>query len=361
MMFFANSLTATLEPLIVLRVVGGLIGLFFFLMTFLRFRDLHISNGDALLRWGFGSALMLVAIWPGSISWVAATLTLKQAAYGRLLALLIGSTLLLWWLLFRERERHYKLKKEVDYLVRHVALQNVEKEVIEQHKGVSVLVAIPAWNEEEAVTGVLERMPEKIGDRDVLAVVIDDGSQDRTSQVVREAGGLAVRSPFQRGQGSALRIGYDLAMKMDAEIVVTLDADGQHQPEEVGGVIQPIIDGDSDLVIGSRRLGRQEGGQKVRTLGIILYNGLINSLLGTDITDCSSGFKAFRVEALRRVDFREDQYQSAEVIISCHKNRLRISEVPITITERVAGVSNKGNFFRYGFNFLRTIFRSWWR
>ena len=92
-----------------------------------------------------------------------------------------------------------------------------------------------------------------------------------------------------------------------------------------------------------------------------MYNFLINALLGTHISDCSSGFKAFRVSALRRVEFREDQYQAAEVIISCHKKQLRISEVPITITERVAGVSNKGSFFKYGFSFLRTIFRSWWR
>lgn len=350
-----------MKPMIVLRSLGGLLGLAFIVITFLRFRDLRIAAGDAMLRWCIGIALAVVSLWPPSVSWFAATLALEQQAYGRILALLIGSTLLLWWLLFRERERAYHLKKEVDYLVRHVALNNPGDDLVKACKEIPVLVVIPAWNEAEAITGVLNRMPETIGDRAVQAVVIDDGSQDGTSEVVRKAGGYAIRSPFQRGQGSALRIGYDLAMRLDAEIVVTLDADGQHQPEEVATVIQPIVDDKSDFVIGSRRLGTQEGGQRARTLGILLYNALINTLLGTDITDCSSGFKAFRVDALRRVDFREDQYQSAEVIIECHKKRLRISEVPITITERVAGVSNKGSFFRYGFNFLRTIFRSWLR
>ncbi len=350
-----------LEPLLVLRTLGCVFGVFVVGLTFAQYRALRISSGDAMLRWSISFALILVSLWPQSISWIAATLALKQSAYGRILALLIGSTWVLWWLLFREREKGFKLKKEVDRLVRHVALLGLDRSFFDSHNDVSVLVVIPAWNEEQAIADVIQRMPNMLGDRDVKAVVIDDGSEDRTAEVVREAGGAVFRSPFQRGQGAALRIGYDLAIQLNAEIVVTLDADGQHQPEEVSDVVKPIIQGESDLVIGSRFLGHHEGTPFLRAIGISVYNSLINVLLGTEITDCSSGFKAFRVSALKRVEFREDQYQAAEVIIACHRKRLRISEVPITITERVAGESNKGNFFRYGFSFLRTIFKSWWR
>jgi len=349
-------------PLVLLRGLGAFFGGIFLLLTFGRYRSLQISKGDALFRWFIALGLILVSIYPDSINKVAEIFAFKQVAYGRILILLVLSVLVLWWLMFRERQKNYALKKEVDLLVRHVALMSAAQKKKESEEDTSsILVAIPAFNEEKTIKDVLLRMPEKIDGIPVETVVINDGSKDKTAQVAQELGFEVIQSPFQRGQGSALRIGYDLAKKRAARVVVTMDSDGQHQPEEIERVVKPILEEDSDLVIGSRILGEHEQTSAIRSFGILFYNSMINFLLGTSITDCSSGFKAFRVSTLERLDFRENQFQSAEVIITCQKNRCKISEVPITITQRQGGVSKKGGWFMYGISFLRTILKAWWR
>lgn len=345
-----------------LRLVGVLAGLYIVSSAFLAFRGRRINRSETLVRWIIGGCLTIACLFPDSINFLRDLLALEKDTYGRLLALLVVSNLLIWLLFFRQRAKIYVLMRHVDRLVRNAVVPTKAKGVFDNlPENVDVLVVLPAYNEAENLPGVLARIPKKISGHDVGVIVVDDGSEDRTREVALQAGAGVVSNPIRRGQGAASRLGYDLAQRVDAKIVVTHDADGQHSPEEIETVIRPILDGEKDFVIGSRLLGEREQDSNVRLLGIHLNNFLINFLAGTHISDCSSGFKAIRVESLKNVDLAEDQFQAAEAIIAAAKSGLRIGEVPISVKRRWAGESKKGRNLSYGLNFTRTVLKAWWK
>jgi glycosyltransferase involved in cell wall biosynthesis len=112
-----------------------------------------------------------------------------------------------------------------------------------------ILIAIPSYNEELTIGSVIA-LAKEYGD----VLVIDDGSKDRTSKVARNAGAIVIRHDVNRGKGNALKTGFEYALSNGYDIVVTLDADGQHNPDEIPLLLEPILKGESDLVIGSRYL-----------------------------------------------------------------------------------------------------------
>jgi len=132
-----------------------------------------------------------------------------------------------------------------------------------------------------------------------------------------------------------------------------MDSDNQHLPSDIQRMLEPILSGRSDLVIGSRILGKYHTSTKLRHMGINVFTKIISLVTGVQLTDCSSGFKAFNVNKMRVLDLREDQFQSAEVIIEAVKKGLRVSEVPITVINR--------KDIQYGLLFAKAIFKAWWR
>ena len=146
-----------------------------------------------------------------------------------------------------------------------------------------------------------------------------------------------------------------------SEVVVTMDADGQHLPSEIPGLVAPVFNDEFDIVIGSRLLGTREKDSFIRYIGIHVFNMLIRLLTHVKVTDCSSGFRAFRTSELARVLLRQDQFHTSELIIDAAKKRIRIGEVPVTVKRRLSGESKKGKNWRYGLSFFRTVFKTWWR
>jgi glycosyltransferase involved in cell wall biosynthesis len=140
-----------------------------------------------------------------------------------------------------------------------------------------------------------------------------------------------------------------------------MDADGQHNPEEIPNLLSPIIEDKHDIVIGSRILGGRERDSRLRLIGVYFFSFIINRLLGTKITDPASGFRAFKMNALKSIYLYEDQYHTSELIITAAKEGVRIGEVPITIHKRRFGKSKKGKNWKYGLHFSLTIIKSWWR
>jgi hypothetical protein len=349
------------QSLVLLRFVGGAVGAAVASLAFVRFRAGRISRFETALRWLVGGALVAVCIEPNLANFVVSMLAMEQATYGRMLALLVLSNLLLWVLFLRERGKLFLVSRGLDRFVRGFALWRGISECEERLQGAGILVAMPALNEADNIAAVLARMPDQIAGYPVRVVVIDDGSDDDTARVVEAAGHAVVSNPMRRGQGAALRLAYDIARRVGAEIVVTLDSDGQHLPEEIERLIEPIKADEHDFVVGSRLMGTREKDSAVRLIGIHVNNALINFLAGTRISDCSSGFKAIRVSSLERIVLNEDQFQAAEAIISAAHGGLRIGEVPITVLQRQSGESKKGKNLSYGFNFARSVFRSWWR
>ena len=208
---------------------------------------------------------------------------------------------------------------------------------------------------------VLAEIPATACGLDVETIVVDDGSSDRTSEVARDHGAHVVRLERNCGHGIALRVGYQLAREHGAEYIVTLDADGQWDPKETERVLQPVVDGEADFVIGSRVLGRTETGDQFRTAGVHVFAALVRLLTGVRVTDTSSGFRALRAEVTERVRQEQVQYQTSELLIGAIAQGYRIAERPIVMHPRAAGESKKGNDLLYGFRYARVIVKTWWR
>jgi glycosyltransferase involved in cell wall biosynthesis len=223
------------------------------------------------------------------------------------------------------------------------------------------MILIPAYNEAENLRDLLPRIPKKIEGIDIGVLVVDDGSDDETYTVAKSNGACTVKNLINRGGGAALRLGYDILQKAGVQHCITMDADGQHLPEEIAYLILPIIEGQYDCVIGSRILGGREAASRLRIAGVYVFGRLVTALLGKKITDPSSGFRAFRMDALSSIRLQEDQYHTSELIIEAVKQGLRIGEVPITIMKRKYGKSKKGKDLIYGIHFARIIIKTWWR
>jgi glycosyltransferase involved in cell wall biosynthesis len=192
-----------------------------------------------------------------------------------------------------------------------------------------VVACIPAFNEEKNIGGVVIRAL-KFVDR---VVVCDDGSSDLTSDIAKGLGAIVVRHERNMGYGAALKSSFQEAIKLGANVVVTLDGDGQHNPGEIPRLVDRLIEGDVEMVIGSRFLeGGGSNAPKWRKAGIKMITGLTsNKELG--LTDAQSGFRAYKREALESLVLTEEGMGvSTEILLKAGENGLKVAEVPVNIS-----------------------------
>ncbi len=349
-----------MKYLVVIRVVSGILGIAFILLSFLQFRKRFIKRYEFIFLNILGLGLLVVSIYPDSINIVASMMALDNRQYGRLIVLLILSTMLLWILVVSQRSKDTVKSIQFDLLVRRLAMERFfERDNLKTIKEITVI--IPALNEAENLDHILPMMPKSIRGHPLGVLVVDDGSVDNTIDVVAKHGYSVVSNLINRGGGAALRLGYDVAMAAGAKYIVTMDADGQHLPGEIERLVAPILNDELDIVVGSRVLGQHEKESFFRWVGIHVFNFVINLLAGTRITDCSNGFRAFRMDSLKKVLLLQDQFHTAELIIDASRKGLRIGEVPVTVLRRYSGKSKKGKDLSYGFNFSKTILKAWFR
>lgn len=204
----------------------------------------------------------------------------------------------------------------------------------------STLVVIPACNEAERIGRVLSALREQLPE--ATALVVDDGSSDATASVARRLGAVVIQHPFNLGYGAALHTGYRYAHSRGFERLVQLDADGQHDPASVHGLLRALDDG-ADLVIGSRYLrtdGRPPTGW-ARRIGSVLFARIVTAWTGVRITDPTSGYQAMNRSALdiQVLDHFPEDYPDADVLITAARAGLKLAEVPVQMFERKGGVS----------------------
>ncbi|GAB3297337.1 glycosyltransferase family 2 protein [Parasphingorhabdus pacifica] len=224
-----------------------------------------------------------------------------------------------------------------------------------------VVVLIAAYNEEEAIGGVLDGIPTESCGLAVDTLVVVDGARDATAEVATEHGAQTCVAPQNRGQGAALRLGYRLAAERGARYLVTTDADGQYDIAEMPKLLQPLIDGEADFVTGSRRLGRSETTDWLRRAGTYFFGWLVSVLTRQRITDTSFGFRGMKIEVPNAVTLEQSQYQSSELLVGVLARGYRVLEQPMTMLARAAGESKKGNNILYGYRYLRVVLGTWWR
>jgi hypothetical protein len=335
-----------------LRWLGLLLGTGILAFAFTRFRLARARRIDFAMAALVGAGLVTVSAFP---------LLLERQQFSRLIAIGIASNLLLWIVVIAIRARQAHGAEQFDQLIRALGVSEFLRLHPEQEQLGPIAIVIPAYEEAENVGEVVRAVPRALGDHAVQCLVIDDGSEDGTSEAAREAGALVVRTPVRRGGGAALRLGFDIALAGGAVVVVTMDADGQHLPSEIEALVRPLLDDEADFVIGSRILGTHERDNTLRFVGIHVFNTLIRMLSSVRVSDCSNGFRALRARDLAKLTLRQDQFHTAELLIDAARHGVRIAEAPVTVKRRASGESKKGRDWTYGLNFARTVLRTWWR
>jgi glycosyltransferase involved in cell wall biosynthesis len=193
------------------------------------------------------------------------------------------------------------------------------------------MLLIPAYDEAERLPDMLRRVTEAALDFDV--VVVDDGSRDRTAAVAREAGARVLRHPFNLGYGAALQTGYKYARRNGVELLVQMDADGQHDPADLPDLVEPVAAGALDLVVGSRFLGAGEYHMDAaRSAGRAFFRLLLRGF-GLHVTDPTSGFQAMNRTVLDLYvgDAFPSDYPDVDVLLAAHRRGLRIGERPVAM------------------------------
>ncbi|MDI9617638.1 glycosyltransferase family 2 protein [Methanothermobacter sp.] len=195
-----------------------------------------------------------------------------------------------------------------------------------------IAAVIPAFNEEVAIGSVALLTGEHVDE----VIVVDDGSTDRTAHVAEMAGARVIRHHKNMGKGAALKTGFQAA---DADIVVTLDADGQHNPAEIPKLVEPILRGEADIVNGSRYLhGRDENTPRYRRVGQRILDRATNIATGLEITDTQSGFRAFSADSIPHFRFRDPGFVvESEMLSDAAEAGLRIVEVEVGVRYDVDG------------------------
>jgi len=192
-----------------------------------------------------------------------------------------------------------------------------------------VVVGIPAFNEERTI-GRIVLEAQKFANK---VVVCDDGSTDYTAKIAQSLGADIVRHNKNGGYGASIKSLFERAHELSADVFVTLDADGQHSPKEIPVVIKPIIDGEADVVIGSRFVNKTGTSEMplYRQIGAKLITKMVNGSAKNGVTDSQSGFRAYSHQALDRLNFFESGMgASVEILLRASKTDLRIVEVPST-------------------------------
>jgi glycosyltransferase involved in cell wall biosynthesis len=203
----------------------------------------------------------------------------------------------------------------------------------------SVLVIVPAHNEEASLPATLRELMATAPDVDVL--VVDDGSTDATAAVARTAGVAVVRHPINLGVGGALQTGFRFAFERGYEVGVQLDADGQHDPGYLAELTRPVIEGTCDVAIGSRYVAKSEyRAPLARRLGMLMFSGVVRLVLHQRIADTTSGYRAYHRSVMQvcQYDFPKD-FPDAPLLIALARRGFRLREIPVRMRERQAGVS----------------------
>ena len=190
--------------------------------------------------------------------------------------------------------------------------------------------------------------------------MIVDGARDRSTEVAGKYATPVSSHAINRG-GGAVRTGFGLAHRTDAEVVVTMYADGQHNHDEIGRLVAPIFEYQADAVIGNRFSGAYAERGSSRRAGIVVFSWLVSILSGSRIYDSKNGFRAIRSSGLAMLDLREQQFHKVEFILEASQNKLRIVKDPVSVMKRHEGESKNPLGICYPLGFAWALVKFWLR
>ena len=196
------------------------------------------------------------------------------------------------------------------------------------------VVIIPAHNERKTIAEVIRGIPRhEMGDTTEV-VVLDDASDDGTAEVAEAEGAIVLRSTQKMGLARQFKRGLDQALRLGADVIVNIDADMQYDPREIPKLCEPVIREEADIVLGSRFQGATQHMNQANRWGNSLLTSVVNSLVGTELSDTQTGFRAFSRQAAARLNVLSKYTYTQEVIIQASYKRMKIVEVPVSFFRR---------------------------
>lgn len=222
------------------------------------------------------------------------------------------------------------------------------------------LVIIPAYNEEKRVLSVVTEC-RKYTNKEIDIIVINDGSEDGTLKVCEENGLDVISIPFNMGVGNTLKTGFKYAIENRYKYVITLDADGQHNPSDIPKFLDELKSDEYDIIIGSRFLNENKyDGSWIRTFGIKLFAKLISVIIREKLTDVTSGYRGMnhRVLNFTIIDKFNFDYPDADFLLTLHRAGFRFKEIPVDMNKRLGGRSQHRGLkpVFYVFKMMQSIF-----
>jgi hypothetical protein len=341
-----------------LRASGLLVGAG--AIAFAIWRRRSLRNVDVLILLFAGLGLVVVSA-TNLTDAMLRFFDFEKGGGGRILGLAVFAIFVLFLLTVRSLWQTGRVDRELSAVLEGIAWEEFRTSGLPERFRDKVAVVVPAYNEQDNLGQVLTRIPEKVCGVETQVLVVDDGSRDATGDIARAHGAAVARHVINRGGGAALRTGYRLTSDSGASVVVTLDADGQHLPEEMSRLVKPVLDGEVDVAHGSRVLGHAEPNHFARELGIVFFNRVVSFITRTKVSDCSNGYRAVRASVLPQLVLRQEQFHTSEFMIEAIKRGVPAREIPVTVAERLHGHSKKPAVFRYGLGFANAIVRTWLR
>ncbi len=220
-----------------------------------------------------------------------------------------------------------------------------------------IVAIIPAYNEEKTVGDIVNQVQTHVN----TVIVINDGSTDKTEEVALKAGAEVVSHDVNKGVGAAIRTGIEKGLKRGADVLVSIDADGQFDPDDIPRLVEPVVAGEADFVTGSRFLlyGYKPEMPRVKKIGNTLFTRIVNTITKSHFTDTQCGFRALSREAALRINLFGDFTYTQETFLDLVSKKMRIKEVPVKVKyykKRKSRVVK--NPFSYGLNALLIMIRT---
>lgn len=220
-----------------------------------------------------------------------------------------------------------------------------------------IVALVPAYNEEETVGDIVKKVQTHVN----TVIVINDGSTDKTEEVALRAGAEVVSHDVNKGVGAAIRTGIEKGLKRGADVLVSIDADGQFDPDDIPRLVEPVVSGEADFVTGSRFLLYEYKPEipRVKKIGNTLFTKMVSAITKSHFTDTQCGFRALSREAALRINLFGDFTYTQETFLDLVSKKMRIREVPVKVKyykKRKSRVVR--NPFSYGMNALLIMIRT---
>jgi glycosyltransferase involved in cell wall biosynthesis len=217
-----------------------------------------------------------------------------------------------------------------------------------------IVAGLPAYNEEKTIAKVTIGVLRYVN----KALVVDDGSSDATAEIAEKLGAIVIKHERNLGKGGTVQTMFNWARENHVDILVTLDADGQHRPDEIPKVLSPVIEGRADICIGSRFLDQASEMPRYRRWGAGVIGGVVRSVSGLAVKDTESGFRAYGTKALSALRPSEmGMGAEAGLLLQASEKGLAITEVPINVAYRGLGRKRTRSPVYHAMDVLASVFK----